>query len=152
MISRFSSLLLYVLLFFLGVNALVGGLLLMISPDGALLGMRKDWLLASPFENYYIPGLLLFIFLGLVPAISFIGLIKPNALNFPERLNLFPNKHWAWAFSLYSGLIAMLWIILQQIMTPYFWIQSLILLNGWGIVVLCLLQAVQDKFLIKKKD
>lgn len=143
--ARLPFLLLCILLLFLGLNALAGGAMLMLSPGGELLGMDRNWLLETPFSSYFLPGLLLFLFLGLFSVLGCIGLLWPGALSLPERLNLFQDKHWAWSMSLYSGLIAIVWIIVQQGMTPYFWLQSLILGMGWSIVVLCLLPAIQER-------
>lgn len=122
----------------------------MLAPDGSLLGRNQDWLSKSPFSTYLLPGVLLFIFLGLFPILGCIGLLWPRFLAFPERLNLFKDKHWSWAFSLYSGLMAMMWIIVQQFMAPYFWLQSLILLVTWCIVLLCLLPGIQAKLSTSK--
>jgi hypothetical protein len=45
---------------FLGISATAGGGLLLLKPDGSLLGMDPGWLNHSPFNTYLIPGLILF--------------------------------------------------------------------------------------------
>jgi hypothetical protein len=58
------------LLVMLAINAFYGGVSLMLAPDGSLLGMKPGWLNNSPFSNYFIPGLLLLIFNGILPLLT----------------------------------------------------------------------------------
>lgn len=125
---------------------MVGGGLLMIQPDGSLLGMQKNWLGNSVFSDYFIPGLLLFTMIGLCSLICLIGLIRKPQWYWAHRLNLYKNIHWSWAFSIYTGIISIAWIIIQQIMTHYFWIQSLILSVGLLILVCTLHPIVIERF------
>lgn len=133
--------LLCALLLFLAIGALYGGAALMIRPDGSLLHM-EPWLDKIVFGNFFLPGLILFIFLGLLPLFTIIGLMfRPN-WNWPHRINLYSNRHWAWAFSLYGGIMAIAWIIIQQLMTDYFILQPVIAMTGLLIIVLTLLPRV----------
>jgi hypothetical protein len=52
------------LLSFVGFTALYGGWALMIDPSGGILNMPVDKMRFSPFDNYFIPGLILFVVLG----------------------------------------------------------------------------------------
>jgi len=147
--SAFSKLIFTALCFlhgFLSVNALAGGCLLMVKPSGALLGMQKDWLDDSVFSNYFIPGLLLFSMMGLVSLICLIGLIRKPQWSWAQRLNLYEDKHWSWAYSIYAGIISIAWIIIQQVMTRYFWIQSIILSIGLLILVFTLHPIVMARY------
>jgi len=56
---------LYFLLLFNGTGAIYGGLNLMLHPDGSSLGLGLNWLKHSPFSNYLVPGIVLFISNGL---------------------------------------------------------------------------------------
>ena len=53
-----------VLLAFIGGSACLGGGLLIVDPSGLLLGLPTSMLQTTPFENYLIPGILLFVLLG----------------------------------------------------------------------------------------
>lgn len=53
------------LLIFNGIGALYGGLNLIIHPDGSSMQMSLDFLKHTPFQNYLIPGIILFIANGL---------------------------------------------------------------------------------------
>ncbi|MEX1138196.1 MAG: hypothetical protein WEB33_07885 [Bacteroidota bacterium] len=52
------------LLAFIGVSACFGGGLLIADPSGRLLALPASLLETSPFENYLIPGIVLFVLLG----------------------------------------------------------------------------------------
>ena len=53
------------LLLFNGVGALYGGWNLISHPDGSSLQLSLDWLKYSPFDDYLIPGLILFVMNGI---------------------------------------------------------------------------------------
>jgi len=55
------------LLLFLSLGALFGGGVLIIDPSGDLFQMPVIILQNSPFNNFLIPGLFLFIVLGVLP-------------------------------------------------------------------------------------
>lgn len=55
-----------VLLFVLAMNALLAGYLFMLDPSGKYLGISTVLLRHSPFDNYFIPGLVLFTVNGLL--------------------------------------------------------------------------------------
>ena len=145
-VYRLSIILLCLLHLFLGINGLIGGILLMIKTDGSLLGMQAEWLSRSPFKNYLIPGVLLSLFLGILPFTTFLGLIKRRNWRFTNLFNLYRDKNWAWSFSLYTGIIAIAWITIQLILTQYFWIQPVIILNGLFIIVTTMLPEVMKHF------
>ncbi len=119
---------------FIGVNATISGLLLMIRPDGSLLQMAPGWLDGSPFLNYFIPGLVLFSLLGLTSSFIFYGLLMPY--DKWAALKIHPTKHWAWIASLAEGIILITWIILQMWLTHYFWLQPVILIIAFMILLL----------------
>jgi hypothetical protein len=52
---------------FLGVGALGGGGALMLGPRGQIIPLPLSALQGSPFETYFVPGLILFCALGLGP-------------------------------------------------------------------------------------
>ena len=145
-VHRLSIILLSLLQLFLGINGLIGGILLVLKTDGSLLGMQVDWLIRSPFKNYLIPGILLSLFLGILPLITFLGLIKRRNWRFTNLFNLYRDKNWAWSFSLYTGIIAIFWITIQLILTQYFWIQPLIIFNGLFIIIVTMIPEVKKHF------
>lgn len=131
-----------VLLGLLSLNALGGGGALMLAPDGSLLQIPIAWIARTPFPDFFLPGLILFTVNGLLPMLTLYGLLFRPAWKFPDRLNLYPRRHWSWTYSLYCGIITVIWIALQQIITEYFLLQPVIALTGIGIVITALLPRV----------
>jgi hypothetical protein len=126
----------------LGISAFAGGASLMLAPDGSLLDIKQSWLQHTPFSNYFIPGLLLFLLNGIFPLLVFFGLIfKPDWEIF-DRFNIYKDKHGAWTYSLISGIIVLIWIIIQQLMTAYFWLQPLIAAIGLLIIIITMMPGV----------
>lgn len=138
--------LLFLLHLFLGLGAIYGGVMLLLKPDGSLLGMDTQWLANAPFNNYFIPGFLLFTMIGLLPLLTFVGLLLKPEWNWANTFNIYTNKHWAWTYSLYSGIIVITWITVQQVLTQYFWIQPVMNFTGLLIVIFTLTPSVIKKF------
>ena len=114
-----------ILLFMTSVNALVAGLLYIIDPSGAKLGMTTDLLQHSPFSSYLIPGIVLFVVNGvgcLWAAISTLSKMK--------------RYH---RFVLLQGILLLGWIVMQVYMLQLFQPLHLIMLAiGITLVVLSL--------------
>lgn len=144
----FEVYLLCLLLLFLSVGALYGGGALIIKPDGSLLHMQP-WLSKIPFPDFLIPGIILFVLNGLLPLPVVAGLLlKPDA-KFLSAMNIYKEKHWSWTFSLYCGIIAIAWIIVQQFITEYFILQPIISLTGLLIIVLTLMPRVVKHYTLQ---
>jgi hypothetical protein len=54
----------------LSVGALGGGLVLMIAPRGEIMPLPLAALAGSPFDTYFVPGLILFTIIGLGPLVA----------------------------------------------------------------------------------
>lgn len=119
---------------FLGVQGLYGGSALLLAPDGSLLGMPFSHLKNTPFTSFLIPGLLLFVFLGLYPIAVAYSLWKRPAWRWPDAINPFKATHWSWAASLAAGVIAMIWIVVQIQWIPLGFLHFFIF--GWGVLIL----------------
>lgn len=136
----------YLLHLILSFTSLVGGAMLVIKPDGSLLGMQTEWLNESPFKNYLIPGLILFTLNGILPMLTVIGLFLKPKWEFANLFNIYPNRYWAWTYSLYVGIITITWIIMQQMMTNYFWIQPVVIFIGLLIIICTMLPSVMKEY------
>jgi hypothetical protein len=107
----------YLLIFFhifLGIGALFGGGVLIVSPEGSILSMPLEMLQNSPFKNFLIPGLILFLGLGILPLITAIFLICEKPLKITGKLKLYKETHWSWNSSLYIGFILIIWITVEM--------------------------------------
>jgi len=94
------------LLLFNTIGALYGGYNLTIYPDGSSLGLSITLLQHSGFTDFFIPGLVLFIFNGLF------GIITLLAVLFNTNRNSF--------FVLLQGVVLTGWIIVQIILIRTF--------------------------------
>ncbi|MEO2206617.1 hypothetical protein ABGV42_23160 [Paenibacillus pabuli] len=85
---------------FLGIGAIVGGGGLIIDPSGSLLHMPNSLLEHSPFGNFLFPGIILLLVLGIMPIVIAISLIAHSHWGIGEKLNLYPDRYWAWGLAI----------------------------------------------------
>jgi hypothetical protein len=90
---------------FQSLSGLFGGVMLILDPSGNSLNMPLSLLNDSPFNDYLIPGLILFLILGLVPFVVLNGLWK--------------KKSWSWYGSLFVSLALIIWIAVEVLMIGY---------------------------------
>lgn len=100
---------------FLAVGALYGGFAFILSPTGEdnYLEIPVSYLENNVFNNFLIPGILLFTVLGVFPLVIAYYLFSKRPSKFGEALNVFKDKHWIWGFSLYIGFALIIWITVQ---------------------------------------
>ena len=63
---------------FVAVMAVPAGLSLILEPDGSGIGLPTDILQTSPFRDYLIPGLFLFVFNGIFQLIGAVASFRKN--------------------------------------------------------------------------
>jgi len=131
----------------LSIGALFGGLTMILAPDGSLLGMPVSMLHSSPFQDFLIPGLILFVVLGLFPAFLAGALFLKMRWRTGQRLNLFGDMHWAWSFSIYSAIALVIWIQVEMIMLhDVHWLHTLYMGLAMVLVVVAILPDVRNEF------
>lgn len=136
--NRFAKNLLIVLMALLGIGAIYGGGLLIISPSGEMLGTPISMLEPSPFDTFLIPGIILFSVLGVIPLLITFALIYKFEINLFARLNIFNDMHWAWSYSVYIAFALLIWIQLQMVfLNAVHWAYTLYIF--WAIVMLLIL-------------
>lgn len=101
----FTVWILMILVAFQGISGILGGIGLMMNPTGEPLGIPQAWLEGSVFEDYMIPGIILFSVLGLYPLMIFGGLWKRNS--------------WAWPGTLVLGIALVIWIAVEILIIGY---------------------------------
>jgi len=142
---------LWILIAFQTVSGLTGGLLMLIDPSGQSLRMPMIFLMGSPFRDYFVPGLFLLVFLGIMPLLSLIGLMS-DTWRWPNVINIYNNRQWGWTFSLYVGLFLILWMDFQVSFIGYWHsIQTFHALNGVIILVFTLLPQVMEYYRTEEK-
>ena len=129
--------LLIIMHFFMGFGGVVSGGGLILSPDGKLLGMTVSILEGSPFPDYLIPGIVLFLFVGLYSVFAGISLLKLPVWICPDAVNPVKRYHWAWSASWASGVIMIIWIAVETIMLGYIsFLQPFIFV--WAVILILL--------------
>ncbi len=137
------------LLFFLSLGALFGGGMLALDPSGELLQMPIIILKNSPFNNFLIPGLILFTVFGVLPALIFYSLLKRPQWTWVNVLNVYSDMYWAWTFTLYVGFALIIWINVQTlIINSVHFVHTGYILLGLSIVSIALLPSVRQYYFI----
>ena len=107
------------------ISALPAGILMILQPDGSKLGIPIELLGTSPFSDFFIPGLFLFIINGL--AQGFAGLSSFLQFKFYRTLGFI------------LGIVLVLWIIIQvYFINPIHYLQVIYFIFGIAEVVLSL--------------
>lgn len=151
MTSKVFRYLLIAAIVFLALSGVFGGIILMVDSSGSYLQIPLDLLESTPFSNYLIPGIILFLFLGLFPGLVAFGLIKKRRIKLANRFNIYKKKHWAWTFSLYCGIILVLWIDIQvMLLGGGYPLQTVYAILGVLIIILTLTPYV-SRFYKKKR-
>jgi hypothetical protein len=104
------------LLLFVGLAALYGGSRLMQSPTGETMQMQVEWLKFSPFKDYFYPGLILFIFNGIMSMIVIFLILTRHRLAHPMIFA--------------QGAILIIWILMRMFLVQ----QSSFLLIIFGAI------------------
>jgi peptidoglycan/LPS O-acetylase OafA/YrhL len=100
-----SAYLLMACVLFQGVSGIAGGIGLVADPTGENLGIPQAWLQGSPFTDYMIPGLVLFVVLGVFPLVVLYGLWR--------------RQYWGWIGALIVGLALLIWIGVEVLVIGY---------------------------------
>jgi hypothetical protein len=139
--------LLVFLLALLGLGAIFGGGVLIISPSGKLFGMPLSMLDNSPFNNFLIPGIILFTVLGLVPIGLVFALIKKSQNKFAERFNFYTDMHWAWTYCIYIAFALIIWIQVEMtFLRAVHWSHTLYMFFAIAILFVALLPQVRGQY------
>lgn len=132
------------LLAFLGVGALFGGGMLILSPSGDLFGMPLSMLDHSPFSNFLLPGIILFVVLGIIPCGLVVALLKKPESKLAEPVNLYPDMHWSWTGSIYVAFALIIWLQAEMMfLQAVGWLHTVYMLLAVAILFTALLPTVR---------
>jgi hypothetical protein len=135
----FTVYLLSILLGFQAVGGLAGGLALTLSPSGEFMHMPLSALDRSPFPNFLIPGLILLFLLGVSPGILAFAVIRQPEWKWAGFFNIYRNVHWSWTYSLYTGIMLAIWIMIEIRWISYDILQTIYGLIGVLLIILTML-------------
>lgn len=111
------------LLLFNGIGALYGGGNLILHPDGSSIQLSMEWLKYTSFQDYFIPGIILFTANGVFSILVFVCLV----------LGI---RNYSWLVMI-QGAILFGWIVIQMILTHNVYFLHF-LFGGVGIVLMLL--------------
>ena len=135
------------LLGFLALGAIIGGGILTISPTGKLLRMPLYLLEKSPFNNYLIPGIILFSVLGLAPLLLIFALLKKPIGKFAETFNFFKDMHWSWTYSIYVAFALIIWLQIEMMfLQTVNWIHTFYMIYAIVIIFVALLPQIRNTY------
>lgn len=118
---------------FLGIGGILGGVAFLVDPTGQLLLISQSILNGLPFQNFFLPGLILFLFLGISPLVVAYG--------------LWHLKSWAWYASIVTAIVLCLWILLGILLFGYIApFQPVFGLLGILMLMLCFWPPVRNPF------
>lgn len=147
MTSKILRFLLIAIIILLAVSGIFGGISLIIDPSGNSLQIPVSFLESTLFSSYLIPGIILFTLLGIFPVFVAFGLITRKKIRIANRINPYRKRHWAWTYSLYCGIILVLWIDIQVMMIGGGYIlQSIYAILGVIIIVITLTPQVMKLY------
>ena len=135
---------------FLALGAIGGGIILIISPSGELLGLPLSEFRNIPFNSFLIPGIILFSVLGIIPSLLIIALLKKPESKLAEQINIFKDMHWSWTYSIYIAFTLIGWIHIELIFLQgvVHWLQTFYMFYAILIIIVALLP--QMRYLYKK--
>ena len=139
--------LLIFLLAILGLGAIFGGAVFIISPSGKLFGMPQSMLENSPFNNFLIPGIILFSVLGLAPIWLTLALITRPKNRFAEVFNFYTDMYWAWTYCIYIAFALIIWIQFEMtFLRVVHWSHTLYMFLAISILFVALLPQVRNQY------
>ena len=107
----------------LGTTALWGGGLMLLDPAGTTMGLEVDWLAGTPFQDYFVPGLILFTVLGIGSFVVLYGIAR--------------RKQWAWWAAVGLGVALVGWIVTQALLLRIYHVLQIIY-GALGVVLILL--------------
>lgn len=138
---------LLILLALLGLGAIFGGGVFIISPKGDLFGMPLSFLDGSPFNSYLVPGIILFTVLGIAPICIAVALVKKPEHKIAELFNLYKDMYWGWTYCIYIAFALIIWIQVEMtILSAVHWSHTLYMFFAILILLVALLPQVRNLY------
>jgi hypothetical protein len=98
----------------LAIGGIYGGINLMNDPSGESIKLPISMLEGTIFQNFLIPGIILFLLLGFFPLFLIFPLIFKPKWPLLNGLNIYKSYHWAWTYTIYTSIMLIIWIDVQM--------------------------------------
>ncbi len=128
---------------FLGIMGIPSGLMLLIKPDGSLMGLPADMLQKLPVGDWSLVGLFLFVAYGICSWILVYGLWTKKQWDWTAPVEKLFRHHWSWAASVVMGLILVVWTGIEIGLWGLLGLSIVFLVFAVGILGLSLLRQVR---------
>lgn len=137
-----------IVLGFLALGAIGGGIVLIISPTGEMIGLPLSEFKNMPFDSFLVPGIILLSVLGVFPSLLIIALLKKPKSKIADRFNLFYDMHWSWTFSIYIAFCLIGWIHIQLIFIQggVYWLHTFYMFYAVLIIIIALLPQIRSLY------
>ena len=83
----------------LAIRAAIGGVALLMAPSGEIVGLSSAQLDGTPFGDFLVPGIILLVGFGLVPAVVCHA--------------LYARRWWGWLASLGVAVAMLVWVLVE---------------------------------------
>jgi hypothetical protein len=138
--------LLELLLVFLALGGLYGGISFLVDPTGEMMQMNAV-LPLLPVPDYTLPGIFLVTVMGVFPLLFTFGLIRLPAWSRADSLSAWSRHYWAWTGSVGVGIVLVVWLAVQGYLIGFQWpIQFITLANGILIVLAAMIPGIEKYF------
>lgn len=115
----FSTVLLVFLMLIHDVNAIYGGIQMILNPGVTPLDINPTVFGNGPFMDFLFPGIFLFIIFGLFPMLATYGLLFRFQHPWADFVNVFSDQYFGWTYSMYTGAMLVFWILTQLMTVGY---------------------------------
>ncbi len=139
-----------VLQFLLGTGGFYGAYMLLRDTSGAYLGVPPDLLDRLPVDNFLVPGIFLLVFLGVLPFVNTIGLLRPATFSSLNRMNVLNAYLWPFSWSIFTASYLIVWTIGELALWGVNFLSVFYLI--WGIVSLLLMLLPAIRSFYRKTD
>ena len=136
-----ALLVLVALLIFLGASGLFGGTAFLAAPDGHLIGAPRVWLDQIPFASFLVPGLLLFLVIGVLPLAIAAALIWR-----PLPARRIGGLYWGWTAIGLAGFGIIVFQLVELTMIAPSFLHAIYVATGAAIVALALTRGVRGYY------
>ncbi|MFX0556744.1 hypothetical protein ACOCEA_08095 [Maribacter sp. CXY002] len=137
-----------IVLGFLALGAVGGGIVLIISPTGEMIGLPLSEFKTVPFDSFLVPGIILLSILGVLPSLLIIALLKKPKSKIADQINIFNDMHWSWTFSIYVAFCLIGWIQIQLIFLQggIHWLHTFYMFYAVVIIIIALLPQIRSLY------
>lgn len=134
------------LLFLLSTGGFYGGIMLLMDISGGKLGTPLSMLDHLPIDTFLLPGLTLLIFMGIIPLIATLGVLRRELFPFFNRFRLLKSFTWAYCASVFTGIFLVGWTAGEIILWGVNSLSVIYLLWGVFLLLICLIPKIRDYY------